>query len=152
MGECKTVNCTVKHLYKYRPFTICLWFQLPAGPTNCSSLFRSLTLFPVSLSMSLSKQQNKRQKLSLLHESLCAAPLTAVHPAHHFNLFPSHVACSHLCRYSLEWDPESDSIFDIDTVEGTISTNEYLDRETAVQHKINVVATKVSKYHTTCSF
>ncbi|XP_035027518.1 cadherin-12 isoform X2 [Hippoglossus stenolepis] len=53
-------------------------------------------------------------------------------------------ASSSAVRYSLEWDTESDSCFDIDTVEGTISTNEYLDRETAVQHKINVVATKVN--------
>ncbi|XP_037644521.1 cadherin-12a [Sebastes umbrosus] len=47
-------------------------------------------------------------------------------------------------RYSLEWQTESDSCLDIDTVEGTISTNEYLDRETAVQHNITVVATKVN--------
>ncbi|XP_035490724.2 cadherin-12-like [Scophthalmus maximus] len=53
-------------------------------------------------------------------------------------------ASSSAVRYSLEWDTESDSCFDIDTVEGTISTNEYLDRETAVQHKITVVATKVN--------
>ncbi|XP_069367812.1 cadherin-12-like [Paralichthys olivaceus] len=53
-------------------------------------------------------------------------------------------ASSSAVRYSLEWDTESDSCFDIDTVEGTISTNEYLDRETAVQHKIKVVATKVN--------
>lgn len=53
---------------------------------------------------------------------------------------------SHLSRYSLEWHPESDSSFDIDTVEGTVSTNEYLDRETAVWHNVTVVATKVSTY------
>ncbi|CAB1424611.1 unnamed protein product [Pleuronectes platessa] len=53
-------------------------------------------------------------------------------------------ASSSAVRYSLEWNTEADSCFDIDTVEGTISTNEYLDRETAVQHKINVVATKVN--------
>ncbi|XP_038551177.1 cadherin-12-like, partial [Micropterus salmoides] len=46
--------------------------------------------------------------------------------------------------YSLEWHAESDSCFDIDTVEGTISTNEYLDRETTVQYNITVVATKVN--------
>lgn len=55
------------------------------------------------------------------------------------------IMCSYLCRYSLEWHAESDSCFDIDTVEGTISTNEYLDRETTVQYNITVVATKVSK-------
>lgn len=43
---------------------------------------------------------------------------------------------------------DSDSCFDIDTVEGTISTNDYLDRETALQHNITVLATKVSKYPT----
>ncbi|KAG8014359.1 Cadherin-12, partial [Nibea albiflora] len=52
-------------------------------------------------------------------------------------------ASSSAVRYSLEWHTESDSSFDVDTVEGTISTNEYLDRETAVQHNITVVATKV---------
>ncbi|XP_041659398.1 cadherin-12-like [Cheilinus undulatus] len=53
-------------------------------------------------------------------------------------------ASSSAVRYSLEWLSESDSSFDIDTVEGTISTNDYLDRETAVQHNITVVATKVN--------
>ncbi|XP_076601029.1 cadherin-12-like [Chaetodon auriga] len=53
-------------------------------------------------------------------------------------------ASSSAVRYSLEWHTESDSCFDIDTVEGTISTNEYLDRETAFQHNITVVATKVN--------
>uniref|UniRef100_A0A8P4FVE2 Cadherin-12 n=1 Tax=Dicentrarchus labrax TaxID=13489 RepID=A0A8P4FVE2_DICLA len=57
-------------------------------------------------------------------------------------------ASSSAVRYSMEWHTESDSCFDIDTVEGTISTNEYLDRETAVLHNITVVATKVSKYST----
>ncbi|KAG7525067.1 hypothetical protein JOB18_021562 [Solea senegalensis] len=47
-------------------------------------------------------------------------------------------------RYSLLWDTESDSCFDIDTVEGTISSNDYLDREMAPQHNITVVATKVN--------
>ncbi|XP_042285234.1 cadherin-12-like isoform X1 [Thunnus maccoyii] len=53
-------------------------------------------------------------------------------------------ASSSAVRYSLEWQTEADSCFDIDTVEGTISTNEYLDREAAVQHNITVVATKVN--------
>lgn len=53
-----------------------------------------------------------------------------------------------MCRYSLQWQTGSDSFFDIETVEGIISTNEYLDRETAVQHNITVVATKLSKYST----
>ncbi|KAM9323393.1 cadherin-12-like [Pholidichthys leucotaenia] len=47
-------------------------------------------------------------------------------------------------RYSLEWHSDSDSYFDIDTVEGTISTNDYLDRETAVRHNITAVATKLN--------
>ncbi|XP_029309297.1 cadherin-12-like [Cottoperca gobio] len=53
-------------------------------------------------------------------------------------------ASSSAVRYSLEWQTESDSCFDIDTLEGTISTNEYLDRESAVHHIITVVATKVN--------
>ncbi|CAJ1087310.1 cadherin-12-like [Xyrichtys novacula] len=53
-------------------------------------------------------------------------------------------ASSSAVRYSLEWLSESDSCFDIDTVEGTISTNDYLDRETAVQHNITAVATKIN--------
>uniref|UniRef100_A0A8C3AEC8 Cadherin-12 n=1 Tax=Cyclopterus lumpus TaxID=8103 RepID=A0A8C3AEC8_CYCLU len=53
-------------------------------------------------------------------------------------------ASSSAVRYFLEWQMESDCCFDIDTVEGTISTNEYLDRETAVQHNITVTATKVN--------
>lgn len=60
----------------------------------------------------------------------------------------AHHHCIYLCRYSLEWHVDSDSCFDIDTVEGTISTNDYLDRETALQHNITVLATKVSKYPT----
>ncbi|KAM9845017.1 cadherin-12-like [Aulostomus maculatus] len=52
-------------------------------------------------------------------------------------------ASSSAVRYSLEWRTEFDSSFDIDTVEGIISTNEYLDRESAFQHNISVVATKV---------
>uniref|UniRef100_A0A3Q4C063 Cadherin-12 n=1 Tax=Mola mola TaxID=94237 RepID=A0A3Q4C063_MOLML len=53
-------------------------------------------------------------------------------------------ASSSAVRYYLEWHAEYDSCFDIDTVEGTISTNDYLDRETAVQHNITVVATKLT--------
>ncbi|KAM4623668.1 LOW QUALITY PROTEIN: cadherin-12-like [Polymixia lowei] len=53
-------------------------------------------------------------------------------------------ASSSAVRYSLDWLRESDSCFDIDTVEGTLSTNEYLDRETAAQHNVTVVATKVN--------
>lgn len=39
-----------------------------------------------------------------------------------------------------------DNYFDIDPVEGTISTNELLDRESIAQHNISIVATKLSKY------
>ncbi|XP_071402844.1 cadherin-12-like [Centroberyx affinis] len=53
-------------------------------------------------------------------------------------------ASSSAVRYSLEWQKESDSCFDIDTVEGTLSTNEYLDREAATLHNITAVATKVN--------
>ncbi|XP_063318228.1 cadherin-12-like isoform X1 [Pelmatolapia mariae] len=53
-------------------------------------------------------------------------------------------ASSSAVRYSLEWQTGSDSFFDIETVEGIISTNEYLDRETAVLHNITVVATKLN--------
>uniref|UniRef100_A0A665X2F8 Cadherin-12 n=1 Tax=Echeneis naucrates TaxID=173247 RepID=A0A665X2F8_ECHNA len=38
---------------------------------------------------------------------------------------------------------DMDSFFDIDPVEGTISTNELLDRESIAQHNISVVATKL---------
>ncbi|KAG7259991.1 hypothetical protein CRUP_038510 [Coryphaenoides rupestris] len=49
-------------------------------------------------------------------------------------------------RYSIDWKSDLDSYFDIDPVEGTISTNELLDRETVAQHNITVVATKLSKH------
>ncbi|KAM8838141.1 cadherin-12-like isoform 1-T2 [Synchiropus picturatus] len=53
-------------------------------------------------------------------------------------------ATSSAVRYSIEWNTDTDSFFDIDTVEGTISINDYLDREAALQHNITVVATKVN--------
>lgn len=49
-------------------------------------------------------------------------------------------------RYSIDWKSDLDSYFDIDPVEGTISTNELLDRENIAQHNISIVATKLSKY------
>ena len=49
-------------------------------------------------------------------------------------------------RYSIDWKSDLDSYFDIDPVEGTISTNELLDRESIAQHNISIVATKLSKY------
>ncbi|MEQ2200339.1 Cadherin-12, partial [Xenoophorus captivus] len=46
--------------------------------------------------------------------------------------------------YSIDWKSDLDSYFDIDPVEGTISTNELLDRENIAQHNISVVATKLN--------
>ncbi|CAL8400015.1 unnamed protein product, partial [Gadus morhua 'NCC'] len=47
-------------------------------------------------------------------------------------------------RYSIDWKSDLDSYFDIDPVEGTISTNELLDRENVAQHNISIVATKLN--------
>lgn len=55
-------------------------------------------------------------------------------------------------RYSIDWKSDMDSYFDIDPVEGTISTNELLDRETIAQHNISIVATKLSKYDNKIDF
>lgn len=49
-------------------------------------------------------------------------------------------------RYSIEWSTDSENYFDIDPVQGTISSREALDRETTPKHNITVVATKLSKY------
>lgn len=48
-------------------------------------------------------------------------------------------------RYSIDWRSDLDSYFDIDPAEGTISTNEMLDRETLPWHNISIVATKLSE-------
>uniref|UniRef100_A0A665X2H8 Cadherin-12 n=1 Tax=Echeneis naucrates TaxID=173247 RepID=A0A665X2H8_ECHNA len=53
-------------------------------------------------------------------------------------------ASSSPVRYSIDWKSDMDSFFDIDPVEGTISTNELLDRESIAQHNISVVATKLN--------
>uniref|UniRef100_A0A8C7ZBH3 Cadherin-12 n=1 Tax=Oryzias sinensis TaxID=183150 RepID=A0A8C7ZBH3_9TELE len=53
-------------------------------------------------------------------------------------------ASSSPVRYSIDWRSDLDSYFDIDPVEGTISTNDLLDRETIAQHNISVVATKLN--------
>lgn len=55
-------------------------------------------------------------------------------------------------RYSIDWKSDLDSFFDIDPVEGTISTNELLDRENIAQHNISVVATKLSEYDNEISY
>ncbi|KAA8580537.1 hypothetical protein FQN60_013495, partial [Etheostoma spectabile] len=52
-------------------------------------------------------------------------------------------ASSSPVRYSIDWKSDLDSYFDIDPVEGTISTNELLDRENIAQHNISIVATKL---------
>ncbi|XP_054624972.1 cadherin-12-like [Dunckerocampus dactyliophorus] len=52
-------------------------------------------------------------------------------------------ASSSAVRYSLEWQKDEDSCFDIDAINGSVSINEYLDREEAFQHNITVVAFKV---------
>uniref|UniRef100_A0A8C5GHQ3 Cadherin-12-like n=2 Tax=Gouania willdenowi TaxID=441366 RepID=A0A8C5GHQ3_GOUWI len=53
-------------------------------------------------------------------------------------------ASSSPVRYSIDWKSDLDSYFDIDPVEGTISTNELLDRESIAQHNISIVATKLN--------
>ncbi|KAI4806261.1 hypothetical protein KUCAC02_017094 [Chaenocephalus aceratus] len=53
-------------------------------------------------------------------------------------------ASSSAVRYSIDWKSDLDSYFDIDPVEGTISTNELLDRESIAQHNISIVATKLN--------
>ncbi|XP_017561458.1 cadherin-12a [Pygocentrus nattereri] len=47
-------------------------------------------------------------------------------------------------RYSIEWRKDDENYFDIDPVEGTITTSEALDRERTAKHNITVVATKVN--------
>lgn len=41
-----------------------------------------------------------------------------------------------------------DSYFTIDATEGTIATNELLDRESTAQYNFSIIASKVSKYDT----
>lgn len=40
-----------------------------------------------------------------------------------------------------------DSYFTIDGMEGTIATNELLDRENTAQYNFSIIASKVSKYN-----
>ncbi|XP_051984123.1 cadherin-12a isoform X2 [Xyrauchen texanus] len=47
-------------------------------------------------------------------------------------------------RYSIEWRKDSENHFDIDSIEGTLSVSEALDRERIAEHNITVVATKVN--------
>uniref|UniRef100_A0A671NH65 Cadherin-12-like n=1 Tax=Sinocyclocheilus anshuiensis TaxID=1608454 RepID=A0A671NH65_9TELE len=47
-------------------------------------------------------------------------------------------------RYSVEWRKDSETHFDIDPVEGTLSVSEALDRERNTEHNVTVVATQFS--------
>ncbi|XP_059947586.1 cadherin-12 isoform X2 [Mesoplodon densirostris] len=47
-------------------------------------------------------------------------------------------------RYFIDWKSDGDSYFTIDATEGTISTNELLDRERTAQYNFSIIASKVS--------
>ncbi|NXK77110.1 CAD12 protein, partial [Amazona guildingii] len=47
-------------------------------------------------------------------------------------------------RYFIDWKNDVDSYFTIDATEGTIATNELLDRESTAQYNFSIVASKVS--------
>lgn len=49
-------------------------------------------------------------------------------------------------RYFIDWKSDGDSYFTIDGTEGTIATNELLDRESTAQYNFSIIASKVSKY------
>lgn len=51
-------------------------------------------------------------------------------------------------RYFIDWKNDVDSYFTIDATEGTIATNELLDRESTAQYNFSIIASKVSKYDT----
>lgn len=51
-----------------------------------------------------------------------------------------------ICRYFTDWKSDGDSYFTIDETEGTIATNELLDRESTAQYNFSIIASKVSKY------
>ncbi|NWR94846.1 CAD12 protein, partial [Furnarius figulus] len=46
-------------------------------------------------------------------------------------------------RYFIDWKNDVDSYFTIDATEGTIATNELLDRETTAQYNFSIIASKV---------
>lgn len=48
----------------------------------------------------------------------------------------------------MDWKNDVDSYFTIDATEGTIATNELLDRESTAQYNFSIIASKVSKYDT----
>ncbi|XP_062355293.1 cadherin-12 isoform X2 [Cinclus cinclus] len=47
-------------------------------------------------------------------------------------------------RYFMDWKNDVDSYFAIDATEGTIATNELLDRESTAQYNFSIIASKVS--------
>nr|XP_048313005.1 cadherin-12 [Myodes glareolus] len=47
-------------------------------------------------------------------------------------------------RYFIDWKSDGDSYFTIDGTEGTIATNELLDRESMAQYNFSIIASKVS--------
>uniref|UniRef100_A0A3Q1MCW0 Cadherin-12 n=2 Tax=Bos TaxID=9903 RepID=A0A3Q1MCW0_BOVIN len=47
-------------------------------------------------------------------------------------------------RYLIDWKSDGDSYFTIDATEGTIATNELLDRESTAQYNFSIIASKVS--------
>ncbi|XP_057564925.1 cadherin-12 isoform X2 [Hippopotamus amphibius kiboko] len=47
-------------------------------------------------------------------------------------------------RYFIDWKSDGDSYFTIDATEGTIATNELLDRESTAQYNFSIIASKVS--------
>ncbi|NWS60743.1 CAD12 protein, partial [Chunga burmeisteri] len=47
-------------------------------------------------------------------------------------------------RYLIDWKNDVDSHFTIDATEGTIATNELLDRESTTQYNFSIIASKVS--------
>ncbi|NXJ08521.1 CAD12 protein, partial [Odontophorus gujanensis] len=47
-------------------------------------------------------------------------------------------------RYFIDWKNDMDSYFTIDANEGTIATNELLDRESTAQYNFSIIASKVS--------
>ncbi|XP_061850627.1 cadherin-12 isoform X2 [Colius striatus] len=47
-------------------------------------------------------------------------------------------------RYFIDWKNDADSYFTIDATEGTIATNELLDRESTAQYNFSIIASKVS--------
>ncbi|XP_048224107.1 cadherin-12 isoform X2 [Perognathus longimembris pacificus] len=47
-------------------------------------------------------------------------------------------------RYFIDWKTDGDSYFAVDGTEGTIATNELLDRESTAQYNFSIIASKVS--------